>query len=91
MALEQQAPWAILGKPSRLASALMKSWFEVVTADCIRHSNRAGIAARRQLAARALGGLEFGAETNAFNIWLKLPAGAGRAELWAGWPGAISG
>ncbi|TJZ90904.1 PLP-dependent aminotransferase family protein [Paracoccus gahaiensis] len=76
-----QALRAISVMPSPLTTALMTRWIEDGTADRIRHFIRGEIATRQQIAARALSGLEFRAEANAFNIWLKLPAGAGRAEL----------
>lgn len=76
-----QALRAIAVMPSPLSAALMTRWIEDGTADRIRRFIRVEIAARQQIAASAFSGLEFQTEVNAFNIWLKLPAGAGRAEL----------
>ncbi|MFN3273168.1 MAG: PLP-dependent aminotransferase family protein [Paracoccus sp. (in: a-proteobacteria)] len=76
-----QALRAIAVMPSPLTTALMTRWIEDGTADRIRHFIRAEIAVRQQIAAGVLSGMEFQTETNAFNIWLKLPAGAGRAEM----------
>lgn len=76
-----QALRAISVMPSPLTTALMTRWIEDGTADRIRYFVRAEIAARQQIAASVLNGLSFRTERNAFNIWLKLPEGAGRAEL----------
>ena len=72
---------AISVMPSPLCMALTTRWVEDGTADRIRHFLRGESAARQQIAADVLGGFDFQAGRNAFNIWLKLPAGAGRAEL----------
>ncbi|MTH78477.1 PLP-dependent aminotransferase family protein [Paracoccus aestuariivivens] len=72
---------AVAVMPSPICTALMTRWVEDGTADRIRHFLRAESAARQQIAASVLSGFEFRADPNAFNIWLKLPEGAGRAEL----------
>lgn len=64
-----------------MTTALMARWIEDGTADRIRHFILGETAVHQQIADRALSRLKFRAEANAFNIWLKLPAGAGRAEL----------
>lgn len=67
--------------PSPLSVALATRWIEDGTADRIRRFIRAETAARQALAAEVLRGFDFDAAPNAFNIWLRLPEGAGRAEL----------
>lgn len=76
-----QALRAISVMPSPLCMALATRWIEDGTADRIRHFVRSESAARQEIAAAVLGGFEFTAQSNAFNIWLKLPEGASRAEL----------
>ncbi|KRW94742.1 PLP-dependent aminotransferase family protein [Paracoccus sp. MKU1] len=76
-----QALRAISVMPSPLCMALATRWIEDGTADRIRHALRLETEARQQVAASVLGGFAFEAQPHAFNIWLKLPAGAGRAEL----------
>jgi DNA-binding transcriptional MocR family regulator len=75
-----QAQRAISVMPSPLSMALATRWIEDGTADGIRRFVRAETAARQAIVAEALAGLEFRADPSAFNIWLKLPPGAGRAE-----------
>ncbi len=66
---------------SPLSMALVTRWVEDGTADRICRFIRAESAARQDIAARLLQGFEFDADAHAFNIWLKLPAGVGRAEV----------
>ena len=70
---------AVMASP--LAAALVTRWIEDGTADRIRHALRAETAARQAIAAEVLGGFEYESEAHAFNLWLRLPEGAGRAEL----------
>lgn len=67
--------------PSAITCALATRWIEDGTADRIRRFIRAETAARQELAAEVLAGLSYESDRNAFNIWLRLPEGAGRAEL----------
>jgi DNA-binding transcriptional MocR family regulator len=61
--------------------ALATRWIEDGTADAIRRFVRTESAVRQKIAAETLRGHEFLGEPEAFNIWLKLPTGASRAEL----------
>ncbi len=76
-----QAQRAISVMPSPLSMALATRWIEDGTADGIRRFVRAETAARQAIVAEALAGLDFRADPSAFNIWLKLPPGAGRAGV----------
>lgn len=76
-----QAQRAISVMPSPLSMALATRWIEDGTADSIRRFVRAETAARQTIVSEVLAGHAFRADPNAFNIWLKLPKGAGRAEL----------
>lgn len=67
--------------PSPISSALVTRWIEDGTADRIRRFIRAETAARQALAAEILGGFSFESDPHAFNIWFRLPEGAGRADL----------
>lgn len=67
--------------PSPICMALATRWIEDGTADAIRHFVRTESAARQKIVADTLAGLDFQGEPEAFNIWLKLPTGASRAEL----------
>ncbi|WP_343063170.1 PLP-dependent aminotransferase family protein [Amaricoccus macauensis] len=67
--------------PSAITAALATRWIEDGTADRIRGFIRAEAAARQALAAEVLTGLTFESDPVAFNLWLRLPEGAGRAEL----------
>ena len=71
---------AIAVMPSPLSMALATRWIEDGTADSIRRFVRAETAARQAIVREVLAGHEFRADPNAFNIWLKLPQGASRAE-----------
>lgn len=67
--------------PSPICMALATRWIEDGTADAIRHFIRTESAARQIIATETLAGYSFRGEPEAFNIWLKLPVGASRAEL----------
>ncbi|WP_138464286.1 PLP-dependent aminotransferase family protein [Poseidonocella sp. HB161398] len=67
--------------PSPLNTALATQWIEDGTADSIRRFIRAESAARQQIAAEMLDGHRYCAADNAFNIWLSLPEGIGRADV----------
>lgn len=66
---------------SPLAMALVTRWIEDGTADRICRFIRAESAARQDIAARLLQGFEFTSDRHAFNLWLTVPAGIGRAEI----------
>ncbi len=70
---------AVMASP--LATALMTRWIEDGTADRIRRFIRAETAARQAIAAEVLGGFAYESTPHAFNLWLRLPEGAGRADL----------
>lgn len=76
-----QAQRAIAVMPSPLSMALATRWIEDGTADSIRRFVRAETLARQAIAADVLAGHEFQTGPHAFNIWLRLPIGAGRAEV----------
>jgi DNA-binding transcriptional MocR family regulator len=76
-----QAIRALSVMPSPLSMALTTQWIEDGTADSIRRFIRAESAARQLIAAEALEGFSFRSAPNAFNIWLTLPAGVGRADI----------
>jgi DNA-binding transcriptional MocR family regulator len=67
--------------PSPICMALATRWIEDGTADAIRRFVRTESAARQNIVAETLPGLDYRGEPEAFNIWLKLPEGASRAEL----------
>ena len=67
--------------PSPLSAALVTRWIEDGTADSIHRFIRAETVVRQKIASEVLQGLEFDSDPNAFNIWLKLPPGASRAEM----------
>lgn len=67
--------------PSPLCMALATRWIEDGTADGIRRFLRAETAARQAMAENLLAGHRFAADPLAFNLWLDLPEGLGRAEL----------
>ncbi len=67
--------------PSPICMALATRWIEDGTADAIRRFVRSESAVRQEIVAETLHGLEYRGEPEAFNIWLKLPEGASRAEL----------
>ncbi|MFN4155825.1 MAG: PLP-dependent aminotransferase family protein [Paracoccaceae bacterium] len=66
---------------SPLTMALVTRWIEDGTADRICSFIRAETAARQAIAADVLQGVQFEADSHAFNLWLSLPAGVSRAEL----------
>ncbi len=66
---------------SPLTAALATRWIEDGTADQIRRFVRSETAARQAIAAKVFGGLSFRGADNAFNVWLPLPRGVGRADL----------
>ncbi|WP_424985814.1 PLP-dependent aminotransferase family protein [Microbulbifer sp. S227A] len=76
-----QAIRALSVMPSPLSMALTTQWIEDGTADSIRRFIRSESAARQQIAAEALQGTRFDCAPNAFNIWLELPQGVGRADV----------
>lgn len=76
-----QALRAFSGMASPLGMALATRWIEDGTADSIRDFTAGECAARQRIAAQVLQGFRFRADPLAFNIWLKLPEGASRAEL----------
>ncbi len=67
--------------PSPLSMALVTQWIEDGTADGIRRFIRSESAARQAIAAEALTHLRFRSAENAFNVWLDLPNGLGRADV----------
>lgn len=73
--------------PSPLTMALTTRWIEDGTADRIRRFVRAETAARQAIAAECLRGFDFDANEFAFNVWLRLPKGSGRAHIIAGMAG----
>lgn len=79
----EQALRATNVMPSPLSMALATQWIEDGTADGIRRFIRSETVARQEIAAKALDGLDYVSTPNAFNLWLKLPNGAGRADLMA--------
>ncbi|MEY8880160.1 PLP-dependent aminotransferase family protein [Donghicola sp. XS_ASV15] len=67
--------------PSPLSMALVTQWIEDGTADGIRRFVRAESAARQALAREVLSKISYRSAENAFNIWLDLPDGVGRADV----------
>ncbi|MEM8570337.1 MAG: PLP-dependent aminotransferase family protein [Pseudomonadota bacterium] len=78
-----QAIRALAVMPSPLAMALTTQWIEDGTADAIRRFIREESAARQKLAAEVLSNAAFRSAPNAFNLWLDLPSGVGRAGVLA--------
>lgn len=76
-----QALKAISGMASPISVALATQWIEDGTADGIRRFIRAESEARQEIAAQALEGFDYDTNQYAFNIWLRLPEGSGRADL----------
>ena len=66
---------------SPISAALATQWIENGTADQIRRFIRAETAARQAIAGEILEGCDFRGAENAFNIWLTLPKGIGRADI----------
>ena len=75
-----QALRATAGMPSPISCALATRWIEDGTAERIRRFLREEAAARQAMAAEVLAGQSFLAAPDAFSLWLRLPAGIGRAE-----------
>lgn len=73
--------------PPPISMALATFWIEDGTADHIRRFIRSETAIRQKMAADAFDGLEFKSSENAFNIWLRLPEGAARADIIANMAG----
>ncbi len=67
--------------PSPLSMALATRWIQDGTADSIRRFVRVETAARQEIAATALQGLDFDSDPVAFNVWLRLPEGRSRADI----------
>lgn len=78
-----QAIRALSVMPSPLSMALTTQWIEDGTADSIRRFIRTESAVRQAIAAEALQGTTYRGAENAFNIWLTLPPGVGRADIMA--------
>ncbi|NIY72340.1 PLP-dependent aminotransferase family protein [Marivivens donghaensis] len=76
-----QAIRALSVMPSPLSMALTTQWIEDGTADSIRRFIRSESAARQAMAAEVLQGVTFDGAENAFNLWLTLPKGVGRADV----------
>ena len=77
-----QALKTLSGMASPISVALATQWIEDGTADTIRRFIRAESAARQEIAAQTLDGVDFASDPHAFNIWLRLPEEAGgRANL----------
>lgn len=76
-----QAIRALSVMPSPLSMALVTQWIEDGTADGIRRFVRAESAARQALAGEVLSNMRYRGAENAFNIWLDLPEGVGRADV----------
>lgn len=70
---------AVMASP--ISSALATRWIEDGTADEVIGYIRAESAARQAIATELLAGLEYRSAPNAFNVWLRLPEGTGRADL----------
>lgn len=70
---------AVMASP--ISSALATRWIEDGTAHEINQYIRTESAARQAIADEMLSGLEYQSAPNAFNVWLRLPEGAGRADL----------
>ncbi|MGD1934185.1 MAG: PLP-dependent aminotransferase family protein [Candidatus Phaeomarinobacter sp.] len=73
--------------PSPLSMALATRWINDGTADHIRRFIRTETSLRQKMAAGAFEGLEYTAAENAFNVWLRLPDGASRANIIASMAG----
>jgi DNA-binding transcriptional MocR family regulator len=73
---------AVAGMASPISAALMTQWIRSRTAEEVLRAIRAETRARRRMAAEALGpeALE---PTDAFHLWLRLPAGWTRARFQA--------
>ncbi|MEQ8254791.1 MAG: PLP-dependent aminotransferase family protein [Roseovarius confluentis] len=67
--------------PSPLMMALATRWITDGTADRIRRFIREETVARQAIAAQVLSASNYESLPHAFNIWLRLPMGLGRAEV----------
>ncbi|WP_073127711.1 aminotransferase-like domain-containing protein [Palleronia salina] len=67
--------------PSPLNMALATRWITDGTADRIRRFIREETAARQEIAAQVLAQSTYESHPHAFNIWLRLPPGHGRAAV----------
>jgi len=67
--------------PSPLMMALATRWITDGTADRIRRFIREETQARQQIAAQVLAAAKYEAAPHAFNVWLHLPEGIGRADV----------
>ncbi|WP_209428308.1 PLP-dependent aminotransferase family protein [Pararhodobacter sp. SW119] len=70
---------AVMASP--ISSALVTRWIDDGTAEAIRRFIRSESAARQAIAVEVLSGFNYRSHPNAFNIWLCLPEGSGRADL----------
>lgn len=70
---------AVMASP--ICAALATQWIMDGTADQIRRFIRSETAARQAIAREVLEGCTFRSAENAFNVWLSLPAGVGRADV----------
>ena len=70
---------AVMASP--ITTALATQWIEDGTADKIRRFIRSETSARQAIAREVLEGFDFQGAENAFNIWLSLPEGIGRADV----------
>lgn len=70
---------AVMASP--ITAALATQWIEDGTADQIRRFIRSETSARQAIARDVLEGFDFRGAENAFNVWLSLPEGIGRADL----------
>ena len=68
---------------SPLNLALLSTWIEEGTADEMLVDLRRSVRRRQAIARSVLEGFEYEAQDEAFNIWLKAPAGMSRAEILA--------
>ncbi len=66
---------------SPISAALATRWIEDGTAGALRDHIRSEAASRQAIAAEMLAGLDYKSAPNAFNVWLRLPEGTGRADL----------
>lgn len=70
---------AVMASP--ITAALATQWIEDGTADQIRRFIRSETSARQAIVRDVLEGFDFRGAENAFNVWLSLPEGIGRADL----------
>ncbi len=70
---------AVMASP--ITTALATQWIEDGTADQIRRFIRSETSARQAIAREVLEGFDFQGAENAFNLWISLPEGIGRADV----------